>query len=77
MNEEFPIFERQQRIHELIARHAPLQKTLCAIADWVGMMFPEATVSLMSYHPGSHTLNAMPYHCFSATHTHQLQKTYR
>jgi len=73
MNEEFPILERQQRIHELIAKHAPLQKTLCAIADWMGMTFPEATVSLMSYDPGSHTLSTVPYSCFSAAHTHQLQ----
>lgn len=65
MNEEFPILERQQRIHELIARHAPLPQTLCAVAEWMEMIFPGGTVSLMSYDPGSRTLSNMPYRCLS------------
>jgi diguanylate cyclase (GGDEF)-like protein/PAS domain S-box-containing protein len=60
MNEEFPILEKQQRIHELIATHAPLGQTLDAVAEWMTMFFPTARVSLMTYDPGSHTLSTLP-----------------
>jgi len=40
VNEEFPILELQQHVHGMIARRAPLQRTMEAIADWMGMLFP-------------------------------------
>jgi len=72
MNNELPVLERQQLIHELIATHAPLRQTLCAVADWLGVFFPDATLSLMSYDPGSHTLNTLPDRCSKAEPTPQL-----
>lgn len=60
MNEEFPILELQQHTHEMIARHAPLQQTMCAVADWMGMLFPYASFSLMSYDPDNGTLSSIP-----------------
>lgn len=59
VNEEFPLLELQQHIHEMIARRAPLQQTMGAIADWMGMLFPYASFSLMSYDAKSNTLSSI------------------
>jgi len=59
VNEEFPLLELQQHIHEMIARRAPLQQTMGAIADWMGMLFPYASFSLMSYDAKTNTLSSI------------------
>jgi len=59
VNEEFPLLELQQHIHEMIARRAPLQQTMGAIADWMGMLFPNASFSLMSYDGKTNTLSSI------------------
>ena len=59
VNDEFPLLELQQHIHERIARRAPLQQTMDAIADWMGMLFPYASFSLMSYDAQNNTLSSI------------------
>lgn len=74
MNDEFPLLEAQQGIHEQIARRAPLPQTLDDIAHWVGMLLPDAIVAFMRYDPGDCTLSLLPSERFSARFTERLQR---
>lgn len=74
MNDEFPLLEAQQGIHEKIARRAPLPQTLDAIAHWVGLLLPDAVVAFMRYDPGDCTLSLLPSERFSARFTERLQR---
>jgi diguanylate cyclase (GGDEF)-like protein/PAS domain S-box-containing protein len=70
---EFSVLEAQQKIHELIARHHPLEPTLDAIADWVSSMMPSALVSIMRFHPDTNSLSLMPSGRFSDDYFQAMQ----
>jgi diguanylate cyclase (GGDEF)-like protein/PAS domain S-box-containing protein len=70
---EFSVLEAQQNIHELIAQQHPLEKTLDAIADWVGSMMPGALVSIMRFYPATNSLNLMPSNRFSDHFSRAIQ----
>lgn len=74
MREEFGFLELQQRIHELIARNAPVPDTLADIARLAETLLPGAIVSIMRYEPESDTLNLVPSPRFSAQFTESLQR---
>ncbi|ERS91791.1 sensor domain-containing phosphodiesterase [Halomonas sp. PBN3] len=73
MQDEFSLLEAQQLIHELIAQRAPLERTLDAIANWLNMVLPDATVAFMRYEPRRCTLSLLPSHRFSTFYTKRLQ----
>jgi PAS domain S-box-containing protein len=70
---EFSVLEAQQKIHELIARHHPLEPTLDAIADWVSSTMPGALVSIMRFNPHSNSLSMMPCSRFSDDYFQAMQ----
>jgi len=70
---EFFVLESQQKIHELIAQHHPLEQTLSAIADWVGNMMPGALVSIMRFQPDTNSLSLMPSGRFSDEYFRAMQ----
>lgn len=49
--------EAQQAVHDLIARHAPLEETLDAVSRMVEALLPEARVSVMRFDPDARTLS--------------------
>ena len=59
------MLEAQQDIHEMIAQQKPLERTLEAIASWVGSMMPGALVSIMRFYPDTNSLSPMPNSRFS------------
>ncbi|WP_299310473.1 EAL domain-containing protein [uncultured Halomonas sp.] len=73
MNTELSQMAAQQRIHELIAQHAPLATTLDAIADWLAILLPDATVAFMRYDPRRGTLSLLPSRHFSSAYIERLQ----
>lgn len=73
MQDEFSLLEAQQLIHELIAQRAPLERTLDAIANWLNVVLPDATVAFMRYEPRRCTLSLLPNHRFSTFYTKRLQ----
>jgi len=70
---EFSVLEAQQKIHELIAQHHPLEQTLDAIAEWVSSMMPGARVSIMRFHPDTNSLSLMPSGRFSDDYFRAMQ----
>ncbi len=70
---EFSVLEAQQKIHELIAQHHPLEQTLDAIADWVSSMMPGALVSIMRFQPDTNSLQLMPGVRFSDDYFRAMQ----
>jgi GAF domain-containing protein len=62
---ERSVLEVQQEIHERIARHDPLEQTLDAIVDWVGIMMPRTLVAIMRFHPNTNSLRLLPNNRFS------------
>ncbi|RCV85915.1 EAL domain-containing protein [Vreelandella rituensis] len=65
--------EGQQDIHELIAQQAPLEKTLDAIADWIGLKLPGAVVAFMRFDPARCSLSLYSSHRFSRHYFERLQ----
>ncbi|WP_445005955.1 EAL domain-containing protein [Halomonas mongoliensis] len=74
MNTELSQMAAQQRIHELIAQLAPLETTLDAIADWLGILLPDATVAFMRYDSRRCTLSLLPNRHFSPAYIARLQE---
>ncbi|MFO8140369.1 MAG: PAS domain S-box protein, partial [Marinobacter sp.] len=72
-NHEFSLLKAQQNIHELIARQHPLEESLTAIAQWIGMMMPGALVSIMRFVAGTNTLNLVTSPRFSGRYTRSMQ----
>ncbi len=74
MNTEHSQMAAQQRVHELIAQHAPLETTLDAIADWLAILLPDATVAFMRYDARRCTLSLLPSRRFSPAFIERLQE---
>jgi PAS domain S-box-containing protein len=62
---ELSVLEVQQKIHEQIARHDPLEQILDAIIEWVGIMMPGALVAIMRFRPDTNSLRLLPNSRFS------------
>ncbi len=74
MLNELALMETQQEVHELIARQAPLEQTLSAIARWISAMLPDAIVAFMRFDPASQTLSLYPNPVFSEAYLARLQR---
>jgi diguanylate cyclase (GGDEF)-like protein/PAS domain S-box-containing protein len=70
---ELSILEVQQKIYEQIARHDPLEQTLDAIADWIGIMMPRALIAIMRFHPDTNSLRLLPNSRFSDDYFRAMQ----
>ncbi|XKH61535.1 EAL domain-containing protein [Halomonas sediminis] len=73
MSDDFTQMETQQTIHELIAQQAPLEKSLEAIAHWIGILFPGAIVAFMRFNPAHQSLSLYPGQRFSERYQNLLQ----
>lgn len=73
MTDDLTLLEAQQDIHELIAQQAPLEKTLNAIARWIGIQLPGAIVAFMRFDPARCTLSLSPSERFSRDYYERLQ----
>ncbi|MCE8053317.1 EAL domain-containing protein [Halomonas daqingensis] len=73
MTDELALLEVQQDIHELIAQQAPLETTLDAIANWIGIQLPGAVVAFMRFDPARSSLSLMPSQRFSRAYWERLQ----
>ncbi|RTR00164.1 EAL domain-containing protein [Halomonas nitroreducens] len=73
VTDDFALLEAQQDIHELIAQQAPLDKTLEAIAHWIGLQHPGAIVAFMRFDPARCSLSLFPSQHFSRHFVERLQ----
>ncbi|MFN2332219.1 MAG: EAL domain-containing protein [Halomonas sp.] len=73
MTNELALLEAQQAIHDLIARQAPLEDTLAAIAESMDMVLPGALVSIMRFDAKTETLSLVPSRHFSRHFTALMQ----
>ncbi|MCK8516468.1 EAL domain-containing protein [Methylonatrum kenyense] len=74
MADETSLLEAQQTVHELIAERTPLPQMLDSIANWIGILLPQATVAFMRYDADAHALSLIPSARFSQTYTQLLQQ---
>ncbi len=73
VTDDLTLLEAQQDIHELIAQQAPLEKTLDAIAHWVGLQLPGAVVAFMRFDPARCSLSLFPSYRSSRDYFDRLQ----
>ena len=73
LTSELSMLETQLDIHNLIVHQAPLDETLEAIADSVGLLVPAARVSIMRFDAESKTLSLVPSRHFSQSFTSHMQ----
>ncbi|WP_148253771.1 sensor domain-containing phosphodiesterase [Aidingimonas lacisalsi] len=73
MHDEYELLKAQQHIHELIAEQHPLEDTLDAIAHWLSLLLPSATIVFMRHDPDEGTLSLVPSKHFSQSYIQRLQ----
>ncbi|MDN3524873.1 EAL domain-containing protein [Halomonas sabkhae] len=74
MTDDLALLEAQQDVHELIARQAPLDNTLDAIAGWAGILLPGASAAFMRFDQARCTLSLLPSQRFSKRYCERLQQ---